>query len=174
MSIRRHLNHRLANWRKSPTPDYPKPDYQPPTQRFSAASPRTNLASGKLPTRRMSLPLCRQEDYYYWIRAGFPYIYWRFYLLTPDCRLLGDLSSRSHNLTFLWIYTRNSSETNWLSHVCHRSHTPTEARAYNDSWSPRQPHALLWTTATDPPTCNITAHKYNHIQRPIVTYVWTC
>ena len=112
MSIRRHVNRRLANWRKSPTPDYPKPDYQPPTQMFSAASPRTSLASGKLPTRRMSIPLCQQEDYYYWIRVGFPYIYWRFYLLTPDCRLLGDLSSRSHNLTFLWIYTRNSSETN--------------------------------------------------------------
>ena len=85
MSIRRHVNRRLANRRKSPMPDYPKLDYQPPTQRFSVASPRTSLASGKLPTRCMSLPLCRQDDYYYCrIRAGFPYIYWRFCLLTPD------------------------------------------------------------------------------------------
>ena len=30
-------------------------------------------------------PLCRQEDYYYCrIRAGIPYIYWRFCLLTSD------------------------------------------------------------------------------------------
>ena len=85
MSIRRHVHRRLANRRKSPTPDYPKPDYQPPTQRFSVTSPRTSLASWKLPTRRVSLPLCRQEDYYYCrIRAGFPYIYWRLYFLTPD------------------------------------------------------------------------------------------
>ena len=33
--------------------NYPKADYQPLTQRFSAASPRTSLASGKLPTRRI-------------------------------------------------------------------------------------------------------------------------
>ena len=85
MSIRRHVLRWLANRRKSPTPDYPKPDYQPPTQRFSVASPRTGLASGKLPTRRMSLPLCQQEDYYYFrVRAGFPYIYWRIYLRTLD------------------------------------------------------------------------------------------
>ena len=85
MSIRQHVNRRLANRWKSLTPDYRKPDYQPPTQRFSEASPRTSLASGKLLTGRMSLPLCRQEDYYYCrIRAGFPYIYWRFYLITPD------------------------------------------------------------------------------------------
>ena len=76
MSICRHVLRRLSNRRKSPTPDYPKPDYQPPTQRFSVASPRTGLASGKLPTRCMSLPLCRQEDYYCCrVRAGFPYIY---------------------------------------------------------------------------------------------------
>ena len=56
MSIRRPVLRRLAN-RK---PDYQpptirKPDYPPPTQRFSVASPRT----GKLPTRRISLPLCQ-------------------------------------------------------------------------------------------------------------------
>ena len=54
-SNRRPINHRHANRRKSPTPDYPKPDYHPPTQRFSATSPRTSLALGKLPTRRRSL-----------------------------------------------------------------------------------------------------------------------
>ena len=70
MSIRRHVNHRLANRCKSPAPDYPKSDYQPPTQRFSVASPRTSLASGKLPTRRMNLPLCRQVDYYYCNELG--------------------------------------------------------------------------------------------------------
>ena len=79
MPIRRHVHRRLANRRKSPTPDYPKSDYQPPTQRFSVTSPRTSLASWKLPTRRMSLPY-----HYCRIRAGFPYIYWRLYLLTPD------------------------------------------------------------------------------------------
>ena len=50
-------------------------------------------------------PLCRQEDYYYCrIRAGIPYIYWRLNVLPPNhglCCLLGDLCSRSHNLTFL-------------------------------------------------------------------------
>ena len=33
----------------------PEPECLPPTQRSSAASPRTGLASGKLPTRRKSL-----------------------------------------------------------------------------------------------------------------------
>ena len=75
MSIRRHVLRRLAKRRKSLTPDYPKPDYHPPTQRFPVASPRTGLASGKLPTIRMSLPLCRQDNYYYCrVRAEFPYI----------------------------------------------------------------------------------------------------
>ena len=102
MSICRYIFRRLANRRKSLTPDYPKPDYQPLTQSFSVASPRTSLTSGKLPTRCMNLPMCRQEDYYYCrVRAGFPYTYLRIYILTSDCRLLGDLSSRSHNLTFL-------------------------------------------------------------------------
>ena len=78
MSLR-HVLRRLANAGLSGSglscSNYPKPDYQPPTQRFSVASPKTSLAPGKLPTRRISLPLSRHEDYNYCrVRAGFPYI----------------------------------------------------------------------------------------------------
>ena len=61
----------------------PESEYPPPTQRSSAASPRTGLASGKLPTRRRTFHLCRQECYYCCrVRAGIPNIYSRFYLGT--------------------------------------------------------------------------------------------
>ena len=42
----------------------PESECPPPTQRSSVASPRTSLASGKLPTRRRAFPLCRRECYH--------------------------------------------------------------------------------------------------------------
>ena len=83
-----------------------------------------NLRPGKLPTRRNSLSslpaggLLLLPDY-----GGNPIH--KLEVLPPNpglCRLLGDLSSRSHNLTFLRIITRYSSSTRLnypSSHLIH-------------------------------------------------------
>ena len=82
-----------GNWRKSPTPDYPKPDYQALTIRSRTINLRHRGSrqppqgpawpQGNYLPDVLSLPLSRQEDYYYCrVRAGFPYIYGRIYLRT--------------------------------------------------------------------------------------------
>ena len=69
LSNRRPINHRHTNRRKSPMPEYPMPEYptpatptsislevlSPAAHWASVTSPRTSLASGKLPTRLLSL-----------------------------------------------------------------------------------------------------------------------
>ena len=81
-------------WSRTPESECP-----PPTQRSSAASPRTSLASGKLPTRRIAFPLCRQECYHCCrVRAG-SQTYIRGSTSILWTRLLGDLVRRSHNLS---------------------------------------------------------------------------
>ena len=80
----------------------PESECPPPTQRSSAASPRTSLASGKLPTRRRAFPLCRQECYHCCrVRAGVPNIYSMFYLGTLDSVVYWVTSSVGHTIYLL-------------------------------------------------------------------------
>ena len=94
--------------------DYPQPDYSTPTYRFSATSPRTSLALGKLPTRRRSLLSC--------VSAGFSLILpayggtplYTLEVLPPYTRLgriLGGLSRQVTQSTVLMkLHTYPSSD----------------------------------------------------------------
>ena len=111
-SNRRPINRRHANRRKSPMPDYPKPDYPTPTHRFSATSPRTSLALGKLPTRRRGLSYVSAGfSFLLRLRAGLPYIYTleAYCLLTPDsAEYIGWPEQTGHTINFPYEITHLS------------------------------------------------------------------